>query len=127
MSPIKARRMVRAAVIRGDLVRPDACEKCGDTKRRRDGHSNIQGHHHDYSKPLDVEWLCAMCHRKETPLPAVMGAPTPGSRNGAAKLTEAQAREIRASPFGCRSLSRIYGVDKKAIQRIRNGTQWRQA
>jgi hypothetical protein len=33
------------------------CEKCGYHKS--------QAHHHDYSKPLDVNWLCFACHRKE--------------------------------------------------------------
>lgn len=30
------------------------CEKCGDP--------NSQMHHHDYGRPLDVQWLCRTCH-----------------------------------------------------------------
>jgi hypothetical protein len=41
-----------------------------------------------------------------------------------ALLTGDQVREIYSSPMGCRRLARIYGVDAKAIKRIRNGTQW---
>lgn len=39
----------------GRLTKPDACERCGEARR-------IHGHHEDYSKPLEVMWLCAPCH-----------------------------------------------------------------
>lgn len=55
--PEKARAyvLVRLAINRGDLVR-QPCEVCGTTEQ-------INAHHEDYSKPLDVMWLCAMHHR----------------------------------------------------------------
>ena len=55
---ISAQRKVHAAVRRGELVRPLVCERCGVDKGQR-----LHGHHDDYSKPLDVMWLCALCHR----------------------------------------------------------------
>jgi hypothetical protein len=39
------------------LVNPKICEKCGSDYY-------VQGHHEDYSKPLDVIWLCCKCHMK---------------------------------------------------------------
>lgn len=50
-------RLVKDAIEEGHLVRPDQCEDCG-------GGGQILGHHDDYSKPLDVRWLCNSCHRK---------------------------------------------------------------
>lgn len=47
---------VEAAVRRGDLVRPLACQICGISDRA------IHAHHPNYAKPLDVQWLCAPCH-----------------------------------------------------------------
>jgi hypothetical protein len=38
------------------ITKPDHCEICASTDR-------IHGHHHDYSKPLDVWWLCDHCHK----------------------------------------------------------------
>jgi hypothetical protein len=52
-----ARQAVHRAVKSGRLVR-GPCEECGATE-------NVQGHHDDYSKPLDVRWLCPTCHAKE--------------------------------------------------------------
>jgi predicted Zn-ribbon and HTH transcriptional regulator len=52
----KANAAVFRAVKSGILVRPAVCEKCGLSE-------NIQAHHEDYSKPLDIEWLCLRCHK----------------------------------------------------------------
>jgi ribosomal protein S27AE len=53
---VAARRKVRDAVKRGDLVRPERCPKCGRK-------CVVQAHHPDYGRPLDIEWLCASCHK----------------------------------------------------------------
>lgn len=55
----KAHRAVYAAIKRGELIRPSACNKCG--AHVEDG-AIIHAHHPDYSEPLFVEWLCTRCH-----------------------------------------------------------------
>jgi hypothetical protein len=54
---------------------------------------------------------------------------SPGSRNGLAKLTEADVLVIRSA--GCevttRSLALEYGVHETTLGKIRNGKTWRQA
>ena len=49
----KAHYAVAYAIRMGRLKRLP-CEVCGDSKSH--------GHHRDYSKPLDVIFLCARCH-----------------------------------------------------------------
>lgn len=49
---------LRRAVRIGLVLRPASCSRCGMGGR-------IQGHHHDYTRPLEVEWLCSACHGKE--------------------------------------------------------------
>lgn len=51
----QARQKVRIAV-RGGHLKKLNCEKCGENK--------TEAHHEDYSKPLDVIWLCKKCHTK---------------------------------------------------------------
>lgn len=54
----RAHDLVYKAIIRGELIRPSECPRCGGTN------SPIHAHHDDYSKPLDVQWLCARCHQR---------------------------------------------------------------
>lgn len=39
----------------GRMTKPNNCSNCGIE-------CNPHGHHDDYSKPLDVRWLCVKCH-----------------------------------------------------------------
>lgn len=50
-----ARLAVRRAIEAGTLVR-QPCEQCGAAP--------AHGHHDDYSKPLEVRWLCPTHHRE---------------------------------------------------------------
>ena len=56
-----ARRILRNAVSNGSIKKPNSCSKCGRKSERR----FIHGHHADYEKPLEVKWLCALCHTEE--------------------------------------------------------------
>lgn len=58
----RARSIVNLAVAEGRLVKPDACERCA---RRVEESRELHAHHHDYSEPYDIEWLCQSCHREE--------------------------------------------------------------
>lgn len=51
-----ARMKVKRAIKSGRMTRPETCSVClqGDVR--------IEGHHEDYSKPLDVIWMCRRCH-----------------------------------------------------------------
>ena len=51
-----ARIKVQQAILQGKLVRPHICCMCHIENKK------IQGHHKDYSKPLEVKWLCITCH-----------------------------------------------------------------
>jgi hypothetical protein len=55
--PIKvaARQMVRCALVCG-VLKKQPCEVCGEVK--------VEAHHEDYSKPLEVNWLCNPHHRQ---------------------------------------------------------------
>ncbi len=52
----KARNAVNNAKAAGKIT-SKPCAQCGSCHR-------LQAHHPDYSKPLDVVWLCEPCHKK---------------------------------------------------------------
>ena len=45
------------AMRKGTLVKASNCSACNSTEK-------IEGHHDDYTKPLDVRWLCESCHKE---------------------------------------------------------------
>ncbi len=51
---IKSRSIFTYALKKGE-IKSQPCEICGSVK-------NIHGHHKDYTKPLEVNWLCRIHH-----------------------------------------------------------------
>lgn len=52
---LKAKELLRSKIKSGEIIRPKKCQICKKLEK-------IQGHHEDYSKPLEVMWLCQKCH-----------------------------------------------------------------
>ena len=67
---VKARNAVRNAIRKGQMQRGN-CIVCGKPE--------AHAHHADYSKPLEVSWLCHAhhwhMHRKDTPTEGICFAP----------------------------------------------------
>ncbi len=53
----RAHNAVYHALKDGTIVKPDCCSRCPAT-------AQIEAHHHDHAKQLDVVWLCRSCHRR---------------------------------------------------------------
>lgn len=52
-----AKKAYRWALRRGLIrQRPECCERCGQCI------ANLDAHHPDYYKPLEIRWLCHDCH-----------------------------------------------------------------
>lgn len=52
-----AHTLVNNAVRSGKIAKPNNCDRCGVESR-------LHGHHKDYSKALEVMWLCPLCHKE---------------------------------------------------------------
>lgn len=51
----KAHIIVNNAIRDGKLTKPSSCENCNKKTK-------VEAHHKDYSKPLNIRWLCIKCH-----------------------------------------------------------------
>ncbi|MBA7587979.1 hypothetical protein ES708_30027 [subsurface metagenome] len=40
----------------GKIFKPQFCQICGKERK-------LSGHHEDYTKPLEVLWVCSSCHK----------------------------------------------------------------
>ena len=52
----RARRRVKDAVRRGKILKPNSCDGC------KKECFLLDAHHQDYDKPLEILWLCKICH-----------------------------------------------------------------
>ena len=52
----QSRLKLSRAIASGFIKKPSKCSVCHKKNKR------IHGHHEDYSKPLDVIWMCPWCH-----------------------------------------------------------------
>ena len=52
----KASSILSNEIAFGRIAKPRRCSLCSKIKP-------LDGHHHDYDKPLDVTWLCRSCHK----------------------------------------------------------------
>ena len=52
---VAAHNALNRAVKAGEVTKLP-CNICGEV--------NVQGHHEDYSRPLEVIWLCCSCHKR---------------------------------------------------------------
>ncbi len=77
----RARNKLTTAIARGTITRPSGCSECGKTGK-------VEGHHFDYRKALDVEWLCRQCHAKRHPV-------SPDRMRRATFRSKATARKFR--------------------------------
>ena len=122
----RAHGAVASAIKKGLIKSPAKCEQCNKKS------NNLHAHHSDYSKPLDVLWLCASCHSKLHGKSGVcVGVEkvfASGEAHGRAKLNRTQVDEIRkstSSGASMRSLGRQYGVSERLIRLICNWEIWR--
>lgn len=59
----EAHRLTKEAVNSGKLIR-QSCEVCFEEKGIEGREEESHAHHDDYSKPLDVRWLCSSHHAR---------------------------------------------------------------
>ena len=59
MYPLRyiANTALNHAIRDGKIKKPKRCSECNKK-------TMIHGHHEDYTKPLDVIWVCQECHKK---------------------------------------------------------------
>jgi hypothetical protein len=116
----RARGHVKSALKAGLISKPDTCERCGQKPvPGKDGRSRLHGHHHDHAKHLEVEWLCALCHRAETP-----SNPLRGLAAVNAKLTDDAVRDIRTKRLSQRAFACEYSVSQHLISLVQRGRMW---
>ncbi len=82
-----ARGLVAAAIRSGVIAKPPFCFRCGNKTE------DLEAHHWDYDRPLDVGWFCPKCHaavHPHAPNREQQRAPIPAALMGQAGLATRQ-------------------------------------
>jgi hypothetical protein len=72
-----ARNKCDHAIRHGFITPPPTCQECA-TPFADAGSERRQAHHHDYSKPFEVDWLCVRCHARRHTAARGKGTGKPG-------------------------------------------------
>jgi actin-related protein len=56
----RAHVLLNRAISSGKIMRPNCCSQCNVICKP-------DGHHEDYSSPLNVIWICRKCHSRKSP------------------------------------------------------------
>jgi hypothetical protein len=104
----KARRALKRAIKYG-ILHKSPCNICGDI--------SVEGHHEDYSKPLDITWLCRK-HHLETYRP---------EQRPRTKLTLEDAATIKTlyKTLDIKDIATIYKVSFHTIKDLVRGRTWK--
>lgn len=115
--------------IRKGAIKRQPCQTCGTTDK-------VHAHHHDYSKPFDVEWFCFLCHRKQhhvgddekaVKFANAKKARLPGGANSNASLTDAKAamaKHLLGMGISQQKIADVFGVSQTTISRIKLGKRY---
>lgn len=102
------------AVKSGKIKKKKRCELCKRTGR-------MEGHHYKgYDFPLDLQWLCYYCHRKEH---------CSGDNHGSAKMNSEEVKKMRSEYTGKHGsiviMAKKYGYSYQSVYEAIKKITWR--
>src|SRR5580658_5731172 len=110
--------LVKAEIKRGTIEPKYACEECGAQDRV------IVAHHDDYAKPLDVRWLCRVCHsnwhvRNGPGLNRhLAGFPEPGGEESQYGVHKEEMIILRKDGWTLQKIGDKFGVTREAVRHV---------
>lgn len=118
----RAHTLFRRALKAGIILKPTTCEKCLKS-------ASLEGHHPDYSRPLEVMWLCRKCHRAEHKHDVVIINRRKGIRSPNTRLTEEIVktikRELAAPGANKTAIAKKYKISRALTYQIETGRVWK--
>jgi hypothetical protein len=113
MNNAACRNATRAAIKNGTLIK-EACQVCGDV--------DVQAHHTDYNKPMDITWLCDKHHRElHREKPEITPGDNSGTKVFAINMTDEAIKlldDLARQSFRTRSAEIRFLVEQELARQI---------